>query len=151
MGAQAYKETGQARKVHHSLFATFFTLRILFFDLLISVGDVATDFYQAWNLYTTSDLQTYGIITFAINWLPGLVAAIHCISVKRDIFGAKKTIMWAGKNFKLPFKTQLQFELNFQVYFCSFTQSFLPCHSLSCFGSVQVEPIVRVPKPSSTN
>ena len=42
-----------------------------------------------------SDTWEYGLITVLINWLPGLVAAIHCVSTKRHEYGVKRTIKWA--------------------------------------------------------
>ena len=39
----------------------------------------------------------YGAITVAINWLPGVVAAIHMISMYRHRFKASKVILAAGR------------------------------------------------------
>ena len=39
----------------------------------------------------------YGLLTVAINWLPGLVAAIHIIAMYRHHFTACKTILSARK------------------------------------------------------
>lgn len=79
-------------------FMQFFVLKILFWDLPVSILDTGSDFFQAYSLYFNNDLTTYGIIIFFINWLPGIVAAIHLISVKRRKYGAKKTLSWAGND-----------------------------------------------------
>ena len=67
----------------------FVTLKILFVDLLVSVGDVGSDFGFSWQLYEKSIeekddlLFKYAAIVFSINWFPGLVAAIHVLSMYR--------------------------------------------------------------------
>ena len=45
---------------------------------------------------TLSSTWRYGAITIGINWLPGLVAAIHIIAMYRHHFKASKTIQSAG-------------------------------------------------------
>ena len=44
------------------------------------------------------DLFWYGVVTFGIHWVPGIIAAIHVVSTKRSKYGVKKTLTWAGKN-----------------------------------------------------
>ena len=67
----------------------FVTLKILFVDLLVSVGDVGSDFGFSWQLYEKSIeekddlLFKYAAIVFSINWFPGIVAAIHVLSMYR--------------------------------------------------------------------
>ena len=39
----------------------------------------------------------YGILTIAINWIPGFVAAIHIIAMYRHRYSPSKTITAAGK------------------------------------------------------
>ena len=86
-------------------FLRLITLKILFIDLPISIGDVGTDFAQSYELFKQEELRIYGFLTFAINFMPGLVAAMHVVSVKRDDYGVKKTLFWAG-NFisRLPLR-----------------------------------------------
>ena len=45
----------------------------------------------------------YGAITIAINWLPGVVAAIHIIAMYRHHFKASKIIRSAGMPLFNPF------------------------------------------------
>ena len=78
-------------------FVHFITLKILFLDLFISLGDVSSDFAQAFQLIFDEELKYYGYITLAINWMPGVVAAIHVMSTKRIEYGVRKTLLWAGK------------------------------------------------------
>ena len=77
----------------------FATLKILFIDLVVAFGDTGADFAQAYHLCTHEDIEIriYGYITMAIHWIPGIVAAIHCISTKRAEYGVSKTLIWAGK------------------------------------------------------
>ena len=42
------------------------------------------------------DTYFYGLVTIGINWIPGLVAAIHMISVYRRELKAMKTLIYAG-------------------------------------------------------
>ena len=58
-------------------------VRILFFDLVIVCCDVGSDFAQGCTLLFTPGKELYGIITLVINWIPGLVAAIHLLSMYR--------------------------------------------------------------------
>ena len=68
----------------------FVTLKILFLDLLVSIGDVGSDFGFSWQLYEKSIeedddvLFKYAAIVFSINWFPGIVAAIHVLSMYRN-------------------------------------------------------------------
>ena len=39
----------------------------------------------------------YGIVTIAINWLPGVVAAIHIMAMYRHHYSAKIILLAAGK------------------------------------------------------
>ena len=77
----------------------FATLKILFIDLVVAFGDTGADFAQAYLLCTheDEDLRIYGYVTMAIHWIPGIVAAVHCISTKRAEYGVAKTLIWAGK------------------------------------------------------
>ena len=81
----------------------FVTLKILFVDLLVSVGDVGSDFGFSWQLYEKSVeddddvLFKYAAIVFSINWFPGIVAAIHVMSMYRNKKGQspQKLIVYA--------------------------------------------------------
>lgn len=70
-------------------------LKILLFNLTISIADVASDFVQGISLLKDDKLKNYGYGTIAINWVPGLAAAIHCIAYHRRQLGPAKTIFWA--------------------------------------------------------
>ena len=78
-------------------FLQFVTLKILFIDLAVQLGDLGSDFAQGYTLLINEDLFIYGVITYAIHWVPGIVAAIHCISSKREEYGVKRTLAMAGK------------------------------------------------------
>ena len=41
----------------------------------------------------------YGILTIAINWIPGFVAAVHIIAMYRHRYSPSKTIVAAGNIF----------------------------------------------------
>ena len=62
---------------------SLFALRILFVDLLIVCCDLVSSFLQGYALLTAEGKRSYGVITFGINWIPGIVAAIHLLSVYR--------------------------------------------------------------------
>ena len=71
--------------------------KVLFIDLFVQLGDLASDFAQGYFLILDEELFYYGICTFAIHWFPGIVASIHCISTKRAEYGVSKTLAWAGE------------------------------------------------------
>jgi hypothetical protein len=79
-------------------FVNFLSLKILFFDIFISIGDVASDFAQGYQLLQTKLNPIYGFITFGIIWLPGIAACVHVISMYRTKFTAKRTLTYAGKD-----------------------------------------------------
>ena len=72
--------------------------KVLFIDLFVQLGDLASDFAQGYFLILDEELFYYGICTFVIHWVPGIVASIHCISTKRAEYGVSKTLAWAGEN-----------------------------------------------------
>ena len=74
----------------------FVTLKTLFIDLVVQLGDLGSDFAQGYTLIINEELFLYGIATYAIHWVPGIVAAIHCVSTKREEYGVKQTLAWAG-------------------------------------------------------
>ena len=70
------------------------TLKILLIDIPISLGDCVSDLAQAYTLYMDGK-HLYGAITFGINWIPGLIAAIHLIAVHRHQFQWYMTLFYA--------------------------------------------------------
>ena len=79
------------------LMYTSIMIKVLFIDLFVQLGDLASDFAQGYFLILDEELFYYGICTFAIHWFPGIVASIHCISTKRAEYGVSKTLAWAGE------------------------------------------------------
>ena len=75
----------------------FVTLKVLFVDLFVQLGDLGSDFTQGYFLLINEELFYYGVCTFAIHWVPGVVASIHCMSTKRAEYGVTKTLVWAGE------------------------------------------------------
>lgn len=83
----------------------FFTLKVLFFDVFITIGDVVSDFAQALALFNSKSEKTltgetwiYGLVSMVVIWLPGVVCAIHIISMYRYKWSAKRTIAYARKS-----------------------------------------------------
>ncbi len=70
--------------------------RILFWDILISFLDTVSDFAQGVVLYSTPEKQLYGVFTLAINWIPGIPAAIHLVSMYRTEFPWYCTLLYAA-------------------------------------------------------
>ena len=66
----------------------FITIRVILWDILISVADIVSDFVQGFSLFRNPETRNYGIVSLSINWIPGLAAAIHLISMHR------RTIPW---------------------------------------------------------
>ena len=64
------------------------TLKILFVDLLVSIGDVGSDFGFSYDLYLKSAddddkmLEKYAAIVFSINWFPGRNCPIEPLATK---------------------------------------------------------------------
>ena len=75
------------------------SLTILACTTFLSFVDVSSDFVQGFLLYQDRDpeLSLYGLITIAINWIPGVVASIHLVSHHRHKLGIFKTLLWCGK------------------------------------------------------
>ena len=48
-------------------------------------------------LYKDPELWHYGILTFVINWFPGVVASVHLLSYQRHELGFVKTFFCCGK------------------------------------------------------
>ncbi len=74
-----------------------FTLKVLFIDVPIALGDVVTDFAQGVALVTKddADYRQFGMIILAVNWLPGVVAAAHLISMYRSTMSFRKVALRA--------------------------------------------------------
>ena len=49
------------------------------------------------NSYKDPELWHYGILTFVINWFPGVIASVHLLSYQRNELGFIKTFFWCGK------------------------------------------------------
>ena len=92
----------------------------------------------------------YGLLTIAINWLPGLVAAIHIISMYRHNFKACKTMLAARKIYipKFDFYDNLitfyyylpySLSLKLSCKTCSYCNRVLSGPSTFCLYSVDVE------------
>ena len=73
------------------------SLTVLAFTTFLSFVDVSSDFVQGFFLYQDPELSKYGLITIAINWIPGVVASIHLVSNHRHELGIVKTLSWCGK------------------------------------------------------
>ncbi len=60
----------------------FFTLKVLFVDIAISVGDVGSDFFQGAMIFSSGggQNQIFGAITIGINWLPGRTFCLYRIA-----------------------------------------------------------------------
>ncbi len=77
----------------------FFALKVIVFDIFISVGDVVSDFAQGAALATSEDEgnRVFGYITIGVNWLPGVVAAVHLVSMYRGKYKCGWILTWAGE------------------------------------------------------
>ena len=68
----------------------------MFWDILISFLDTVSDFAQGVALFWTPEKRVYGVVTLAINWIPGIPAAIHLLSMYRQEFPWYSTLIYAG-------------------------------------------------------
>ena len=71
--------------------------------------------FQGYSLIKSKagDNEIYGWVTIGMNWLPGLVAATHIVSMYRKTISAKRTLTVASnKYFFLFFQLILSFELH---------------------------------------
>ena len=73
------------------------SLKVLTLTVFLSVIDVSSDYVQGYLLYQDSELWRYGILTFVINWFPGVVASVHLLSYQRLELGFVKTFLGCGK------------------------------------------------------
>ena len=72
----------------------FLTLKILFVDLFVSLGDVISDFAFGFQLILQGE-WAYASICFAINWFPGITASIYVITMYRHELGPKRAVCYA--------------------------------------------------------
>ncbi|XP_059083079.1 uncharacterized protein LOC131880454 [Tigriopus californicus] len=68
---------------HAASYLDYLTIKVIFWDLLIAVGDLVSDLYQGTTLLTNNDTRVFGAIALSINWIPGIVAVIHFLSMYR--------------------------------------------------------------------
>ena len=61
----------------------FITIKVILWDIFITLADITSDFIQGYTLFRTPGKSTFGIISLAINWIPGVVASIHLLSTLR--------------------------------------------------------------------
>ena len=73
------------------------SLKALALATFLSLIDVGSDFIQGINLCQDPELMVFGVITIAINWLPGAIAAIHLVTYQRYELGPTKTIICIGE------------------------------------------------------
>ena len=74
---------------------SYYMLKVLFWDLLIAFCRLGSDFLQGWTLLFTEGKATYGIVTFAIVWTPGIAASIYLLAAYRREFAWYKTLLFA--------------------------------------------------------
>ena len=74
---------------------SFITLKVILWDIVISVADISSDFTQGYTLYNLPGKRQYGIASLAINWIPGLALFIHVISMYRNQIRSYKVILYA--------------------------------------------------------
>ena len=63
------------------------------------MSNLECEYFQGYSLCTSDaqpEMWQYGIATIAINWLPGLAAAVHIVSMYRTQLSAKTTLLCAG-------------------------------------------------------
>ena len=73
----------------------FFTLKIVFVDLLLACCRLASEVNQGYVLFMTSKTQQYGVATFIVICIPGFIFAIHILSVYRREWFWYKTVILA--------------------------------------------------------
>ena len=74
----------------------FFTLKVIFVDLLLACCRLASEVNQGLVLFATDQNRIYGIVTFGIIWIPGLTFAVHILSVNRREWVWYRTIISAA-------------------------------------------------------
>ena len=81
-------------------FSALVVLKIIFFDIAVSLGDAITDILQGVNLivkrggWDVNETWLYGVGVLIVCWVPGLVCVLHILShyrsVSPDIFTSDK-------------------------------------------------------------
>ena len=91
----SWTDSNYIRHVENELYTI--SLKVLTFTVFLSMIDVSSDYIQGYLLYQDPDLWQYGILTFVINWLPGVVASVHLLTYQRQELGFVKTFFGCGK------------------------------------------------------
>ena len=87
--------TPTVKQVEDELFSI--SMRLLAFTTFISAVDVTSDFIQGFLLYQDPKLWKFGILTFGINWFPGVIASIHLVTNHSRELGFAQTLIGCGK------------------------------------------------------
>ena len=77
-----------------TVFAALIVLKIIFFDIWVSLGDAITDFLQGlflmFDFYAgfsiKEDTWDIGVIVIVACWVPGLVAVLHILAYYRYVW-----------------------------------------------------------------
>ena len=72
------------------------SLTLLGISTFMSTLDMSSDFAQGILLTLDEKLRTYGLITLAINWLPGIAASIHIMTNFKKDLGTAKALACCG-------------------------------------------------------
>ena len=75
--------------------------------------------YQGAQLLGTEGMATYGAVTLAICWIPGLPAAVHLLSMYRNRLEWSRTLLYAlslSKDSKLVSFEKSPFFLRFELF-----------------------------------
>ena len=73
----------------------FYTLKVIFVDLLLACCRLASELNQGFVLLREKETEIYGIATFCIIWIPGFTFAIHILSKNRKEWVWHRTILSA--------------------------------------------------------
>ena len=73
----------------------FYTLKVIFVDLLLACCRLASELNQGFVLFEENETRKYGIATFCIIWIPGFTFAIHILSQNRKEWVWYQTILFA--------------------------------------------------------
>ena len=73
----------------------FITIKVILWDILISLADIISDFLQGYTLFRTPGKSTFGLISLCINWIPGVAASIHLMSMYRTTLPAYQVALYA--------------------------------------------------------
>ena len=73
----------------------FYTLKVIFVDLLLACCRLASELNQGFVLLKEKETEIFGIVTFCIIWIPGFTFAIHILSQNRKEWVWHRTILSA--------------------------------------------------------